>query len=1011
MNIKLTLTAAAVLASSLTSQAKSVPTAVVNGNLDNRHTVIALTHATVHLNANQTLENATLLLQNDRIISIKTDATVPDNAMQKDYSGMHIYPGFIHLDTSVGLPELPDKKPFSWGGPETLNSTIAGAYNSNAAIKAAYDAAKDYSLDSKGHAKLRAAGFTNALSYRKDGIMRGTSVLTHLGDQAEELNIITSQAAQHLSFDKGSSQQDYPISLMGSVALIRQTWLDAEWYSQQSEMVDFDLAAINNNQALPKIFSAQSWAQSLLAAKIAGEFNTEFVVKTAADDFKNIQAISQTGQTLIVPLSTPDAPAIKDDLDAWNVDYNDLKAWEVAPFNTVLLQQQGVEFALIPDESPQGLDSFLKDLRSAHQHGLSEKNIIAGLTEVPAKILKNNDIGSLKAGKYANFIVTTGPLLDDNSQIAETWVAGMSNTIKGMPQLQPGLYQLSQDETDYQFNLTDDEGKIKASVVDTADENKYAISVNGNFVNITVNNDESKHEFLGVLNERKLMALQPNDWQINRLGDVSTPESDDSEDSSAKTQVQNKVIPSIPKPFSAYGIHEIDDNDSVLIKNATVWTNESQGILANTDVLVVDGRIKQVGQNLKAGTDSREIDGTGMHLTSGIVDEHAHIALFSVNDVAVNSSMVRMQDVVNPHDVNIYRNLAGGVTAAQLLHGSANPIGGQSALVKLKWGVDKPEDLLIDGADGYIKFALGENVKRSRSPESIRYPLTRMGVEQVYRDAFTQAKAYEKAWQDYNKLSSSAQKKTTAPRKDLAMEATLEVVNQDRFVSCHSYVQSEINMLMHVADDFGFNINTFTHILEGYKVADKMQQHGVGASTFSDWWAFKWEVNYAIPYNAALMHNAGVVTAINSDSAEMSRRLNQEAAKSVKYGGLSEQEAWKLVTLNPAKLLHLDQRMGSIKVGKDADLVLWSDNPLSIYAKAEKTMVDGVIYYDRSQQVKIEAQIAEEKNRLVELSKKSPGKKTPYKSTPAQFFECESITGYHQIDQHLFHGTMQGAIQ
>ncbi|VAW44018.1 Secreted enzyme, contains two amidohydrolase related domains [hydrothermal vent metagenome] len=1007
MNNKVNLMAVvAVLTFSQHSQAASVPTDVVNGNVDNRHTVIALTDTTVHLNANQTMENATLVLQNDRIISIKSNGSVPDNAMHKDYSGMHIYPGFIHLDSSVGLPELSKKVPFKWGGAETINSTIAGAYNSNEAIKASYDAAKNYRTNEKGLAKLRSAGFTAALSHRKDGIMRGTSVLIHLGDQAEELNIIKTQAAQHLSFNKGSSKQDYPISLMGSVALIRQTWLDAQWYKQQNEMTDFDLAAVNNNQALPKIISVSSWAQILLAAKIGKEFNTEFVVKTAADSYKNLNAISQTGQTLIVPLSTPDAPAIKDELEAWNVDYNDLKEWEIAPFNTTLLQQQGVAFALIPDSSPKGIDSFLKDLRTAHQHGLSEKTIINALTTVPAKILKNNDIGSLQSGKYANFIVTTGPLLEDNSQIAESWVAGHNHTVKGMPKIQSGLYQLNNNDVSFQFNLTHEKGKIKASAAEKDDENKYTISSNDNFVTLKIKGDESKHEFFGVLNKRQLTALDQRDWQIKRIGDVSIIASDDE---SSKTK--KKTIPSIPQPFSAYGIHDIDDNDSVLIKNATVWTNESQGILENTDVLVINGRIKQVGVNLSTSKGGREIDGTGMHLTSGIIDEHAHIALFSVNDIAVNSSMVRMQDVINPHDVNIYRNLAGGVTAAQLLHGSANPIGGQSALIKLKWGVENPEDLLIDGADGYIKFALGENVKRSRSPESIRYPLTRMGVEQVYRDAFTQALAYETAWKNYNKLSSNAKKKTTAPRKDLAMEATLEVVNQNRYVSCHSYVQSEINMLMHVAEDFGFNINTFTHILEGYKVADKMQRHGVGASTFSDWWAYKWEVNYAIPYNAALMNNAGVVTAINSDSGEMSRRLNQEAAKSVKYGGLAEQDAWKMVTLNPAKLLHLDDRMGSIKAGKDADLVLWSDNPLSIYAKAEKTMVEGVIYYDRSQQTKIEAQIVIEKSRLIELSKKSPGKKSPFKSKPAKTFECESITAYHQVDQYLFHDSVQGATE
>jgi imidazolonepropionase-like amidohydrolase len=349
-----------------------------------------------------------------------------------------------------------------------------------------------------------------------------------------------------------------------------------------------------------------------------------------------------------------------------------------------------------------------------------------------------------------------------------------------------------------------------------------------------------------------------------------------------------------------------------------------------------------------------------------------------------------MQDVVNPEDVNIYRNLAGGVTAAQLLHGSANPIGGQSALVKMRWGVS-PQEMLIDGADGFIKFALGENVKRSRNQQSVRYPLTRMGVEQVYRDAFSEAQKYQTTWDDYNNLSRSKKKKTSPPRRDLAMEATAEVINQERFISCHSYVQSEISMLIHVADDFDFKVNTFTHILEGYKVADQMKAHGVGASTFADWWAYKWEVNEAIPYNAAIMDQLGLVTAINSDSAEMSRRLNQEAAKTIKYGGLTEPEAWKTVTLNPAKLLHLDDRMGSIKEGKDADLVLWSDKPLSIYAQAEKTMVDGVIYFDRDKLGALEKTIAAEKTALIKQSQASGEEKKPQADVAQPALHCDSL--------------------
>ncbi len=1001
MKLKLKFSAWAVLACSQMTQAAQVPTDVVNGNVDNRNTMTALTHATIHIDSVTTIKNATLLFQNDRIVGIEKDNKVPDHAATVDYSGLHIYPGFIHLDSNIGLPEAEPKAPFVWSKAETINSTISGAYNSNEAIKASWNAAENYSNDEKSNAKYRAAGFTTALSHRKDGVMRGTSVLTHLANQADELNIIDARAAQHFSFDKGSSKQDYPISLMGYVALIRQTWLDASWYQQQNEMIDFDLAAINDNKDLPKIISVDKWQESLLAEKIAKEFNTRFVVKTAADSFQNLQAIKDSKQTLIVPLSTPGAPTVNNELDAWNVNYKDLKAWEVAPFNPALLDQHGVEFALVPDGSAKGIDSFLKDLRAAHEKGLNKQTALRALTTIPARILDNQDIGSLETGKLANFIVTNGPILDKQTYIAETWVAGIPHVAKGLPKLHPGQYVLTDADQTFTFKLSDDMGKLKIAA-DDEDEHKYKIKAAGSFLTLTMTSETESHEYLALISGRQLTPIEPANWSVARSTDLETESADVDPNKSDVVE-----MPTIPSPFTAYGMADPIEHNQVLIKNATVWTNESEGILLNTDVMVEGGTIQKIGKDLSIGNNGLEIDGTDMHLTSGIIDEHAHIALLSVNDIAVNSSMVRMQDAINPHDVNIYRNLSGGVTAAQLLHGSANPIGGQSALIKMRWGVDRPEDMLIEGADGFIKFALGENVKRSRNNKSIRYPLTRMGVEQVFRDAFTQAKAYEKAWDDYNKLSRSAKKNATAPRRDLVMEATLEVLNQDRFVSCHSYVQSEINMLMHVADDFGFYINTFTHILEGYKLADKMQQHGVGASTFSDWWAYKWEVNYAIPYNAALMNNAGVVTAINSDSGEMSRRLNQEAAKSIKYGGLSEEDAWKLVTLNPAKLLHLDDRMGSIKAGKDADLVLWSHNPLSIYAKAEKTMVDGTIYFDRSQQPKLEAMIAEEKNRLITASRNTKGKKSKRKSKPAKTFECESITGYEHIDHLLFHGAAQ----
>ena len=381
-------------------------------------------------------------------------------------------------------------------------------------------------------------------------------------------------------------------------------------------------------------------------------------------------------------------------------------------------------------------------------------------------------------------------------------------------------------------------------------------------------------------------------------------------------------------------------------------------------------------------------------MTAGIVDEHSHIAISGdVNEGTQSvTSEVRIGDVVWPDDINIYRQLAGGVTTSHLLHGSANAIGGQSQLIKLRWG-KSAEQMKFEGWDGFIKFALGENVKQSNwgDRQTVRYPQTRMGVEQVLYDAFSRAKTYDLQWKNFKGVG-------TCPRRDLELDALAEILNKKRFITCHSYVQSEINMLMHVGDSMGFKVNTFTHILEGYKVADKMKAHGANASTFADWWAYKFEVYDAIPYNSALMSRVGVNVGVNSDDAEMARRLNQEAAKAIKYGGLTAQEALKLCTLNPAKMLHIDNRVGSIKVGKDADLVLWSDAPLSIYAKPLYTLVDGIIYFDHSQQEQKQKQILADRALLIQQMNeaiKAGDRVNVGVSQPQLLNTCEGDVGGH----------------
>jgi len=411
-----------------------------------------------------------------------------------------------------------------------------------------------------------------------------------------------------------------------------------------------------------------------------------------------------------------------------------------------------------------------------------------------------------------------------------------------------------------------------------------------------------------------------------------------------------------------------------LIKSGTILT-VTQGTIENGDVLIRDGKIAEVGKGLKPPEGAKVIDATGLFVMPGIIDCHSHIAVAgSVNEGSVSvSSMVNIADVLNPEDIDIYRDLAGGVTTANILHGSANPIGGQTLVIKLRWG--KPaKDLPFEGALPGIKWALGENVKRSGFSlpgTSPRYPASRMGVVDVFREAFSEALDYKKAWDDYNRRKAAGEANLIPPRRDLKLEPLLEVLEGKRLVHMHCYRADEILQLIRVAEEFHFKIATFQHVLEGYKVADEIAKSGSGASTFSDWWAYKVEAYDAIPYNAALMTERGIVVSINSDSGEEARHLNQEAAKSMKWGGLSHDEALKLVTINPAIQLHIADRVGSIEAGKDADLAIYNKDPLSVYAVAQKVLIDGQVYFDRQQDLARRAALEKEKKALLEKESKA----------------------------------------
>ncbi|MBT8252570.1 MAG: amidohydrolase, partial [Bacteroidia bacterium] len=595
----------------------------------------------------------------------------------------------------------------------------------------------------------------------------------------------------------------------------------------------------------------------------------------------------------------------------------------------------------------------------------------------------------------ANFLITSGDIFMKGTTLYENWVKGNRHIIESMNIKDiRGDYSMSIGNQSYDMTLSGTVSKVKAKITSAGQELGSKVSYKDDWVQLTMTSaDSTKKEFIrlvsrvGNTDNLEGRAIMPNGNEVFFMA-RKKPKTDDGKGNGNgggnRGANGNKDINMLPVsyPNGAYGFFERPKQETILFTNATIWTNEADGILENTDVLIKNGKITAIGKNLSR-SGAKVIDATGKHLTSGIIDEHSHIAASSINEGGHNSSAeVTIEDAIDPEDVDIYRNLAGGVTSMQILHGSANPIGGRSAIIKLKWG-ESADNLINKNAPKFIKFALGENVKQSNWQSFGRFPQSRMGVEQLYVDYFTRAKEYD------------AMKKSGKPyRKDIEMDVLAEILNKERFISCHSYVQSEINMLMKVAEQFNFNINTFTHILEGYKVADKMAEHGVGGSTFSDWWAYKFEVNDAIPYNAAIMHNAGVVTAINSDDGEMSRRLNQEAAKSVKYGGVSEEDAWKFVTLNPAKLLHIDDRVGSLKVGKDADVVLWSGHPMSIYTKAERTIIEGVTYFELQEDKRLRETIKRDKSKLIAmmLEEKNKGMKTqPVKKRDKQHLHCDSM--------------------
>ena len=971
----------------------------INGVSDIRDNHYAFINANIIVDYKTNLENGVLVIKNGVVQAVGKGVTIPKGIRVFDLKGNYIYPSFIDIYTQYGIVEnnlsgTSSNYTSSYNNPQML-SNKSGPFSWNESIRPEYNSVENIKIDEKLSAQLRKEGFGSVVSHNMDGIMRGTGTLISLAVDVKQNAVIQDKVSNHFSFMKGTTRQRYPSSLMGAVALLKQSFFDANWYSSNvSKMkeTNLSLSAINYNNSLPKIIEVTDKLRILLAQKIEKEIGTKFIIKGEGDEYQRIREIKEGNSNLIIPINYPKPYNIDDPFKNKDILLSQLKHWELAPSNPYFLESNGIDFS-ITTNGLKNLSDFRENLIKSYNRGASKAILLKALTYNPSKFINmDKKIGSLNESFIANFFITDGDIFKKETKILSNWIQGKWYRVSDTNiNDYSGEYTISFDaENDKKIinkilTIYGDKDNPKAYIknLNNADSSKSIANIIVDDENITLTFNIPKETDYNLNDQYKLSGFFLNGKFIGKgtINNINWIEWYAVKNLSNKIKIQTDVasknnnnndIGNIIYPFVEYGSEIIKSQERMLIKGAKVWTLEGNGIIEKGDVLIDNGKIIEVGEEISLTEKNiRIIDGNGLHLTPGIIDEHSHIALSGVNEGSQsNTAEVRMKDVVNSEDINIYRQLAGGVTASQLLHGSANAIGGQSAIIKLRWG-SSPEEMIIKEADEYIKFALGENVKRSRASSSTRFPDTRMGVEQVFVDAFNKAKIYENNWKKYNSLSKKEKVNATIPRKDIELDALTKVLNGNMHITCHSYVQSEINMLMKVAERFNFKVNTFTHILEGYKVADIMANHGAGGASFADWWAFKNEVKEAIPYNAALMTQAGVVTAINSDNREMARRLNQEAGKTIKYGNLSEIEAVKLVTINPAKLLNLDHRMGSIKVGKDADLVLWNGHPLSIYSKPLKTIVDGKIYYDLEEDKKLRNEIKKERARIISKMKNS----------------------------------------
>jgi imidazolonepropionase-like amidohydrolase len=880
------------------------------------------------------LEEATILIRDGVFEGVGKGLTVPADARVWDLKGRVVYAGFIdpYVPTAAGTnlavrpraeaeaTQFASGRLNFFGVPgQERDPGLPGPGSELSTITPERRAATQYAPDSKLLTELRELGFTAINTVPTRGCIRGTSAFALLSEVNPNEAILRADVFQHVSLaeeSEGGRESGYPQSLMGLIAAVRQTFLDAAHHRDRiafARQHPEPRHRVEFNPSLESLFPAIERQMPVLfepgsvlivdrAARIGRELGVDFAMLACGQEWRRPDLAAATGASFIVPLQYPELPKLPDEDDWEQVTLDALRAWDWAPENAAMLRARGRDVAL----TTHGLadrKQFRKHLQLAMDRGLTEVDALAALTTIPARLCGLQDrLGTIEPGRLANLTVVEGKgYFDPEARVEAVWI----------------------------------DGRVYPSRIEEKKAAKPAPVPSG-----------VKEDGLAGTEERTRKQNEKREWRRKRVA---------------------------REPLASRGV--LAEPPSLLIRGATVWTSGPQGLLEESDILVAGGKIQAVGRGLAAGVgDPSIIDGRGLHVTPGLIDAHSHsMVLGGVNEMTLPSTaMVRIGDVVNSETANIYWQLAGGLTAANQLHGSANPIGGQNAVIKLKDGAS-PDELLIRGAPTGIKFALGENVKQSNAGDrnTTRFPQSRMGVPVFMANRFTAARRYLLTWETYRK---SPKGSLPPPRRDLELEAIGEIIQGERLIHCHSYRQDEILAFLRTMEDFGVRVGTLQHVLEGYKVADEMARHGAGGSCFSDWWAYKFEVIDAIPYAGSLMRERGVLVSFNSDSSDHARRLNTEAAKAVKYGGTPEPEALAFVTINAAKQLGIDRRVGSIEPGKDADLAIWSGPPLDSRSVCLQTWIEGRKYFDRDLDAARTEAFEQERLSLIEKAKKlTPG--------------------------------------